>query len=58
MDNNPPSMATLIMGDKTLDVDDDYEEVDLSSESPEILKKKRANNAKKASSGSGSKQKI
>jgi hypothetical protein len=51
MDQNPPSMATLIIGDKTLDVDD-YEEQDYS-ESPEILKKKKAQ-AKKAS-GSGSK---
>ncbi len=50
-----PSMATLIIGDKTLDVDEDYEEIDLNSEqSPEVLKKKKFN-AKKAS-GSGSKQ--
>lgn len=41
MDPTAPSMATLIIGDKTLDVDD-YEEVDLSGESPEIMKKKKS----------------
>ena len=51
--NAVPSLATLIIGDKTLDVDEDYEEIDLNSEqSPEILKKKKFNAKKANNSGS------